>query len=315
MFGPVAELDLYKTLGMERGASVEVIRKAYKQLARKFHPDVNPNNPKAEERFKEIAFAYEVLSDEKKRTHYDEFGTQGLAEGFDPEHARAYRRWSAGAHRSPFQEGFAGQVDLEDLISQLFGRGFSPGAARTGPAPGRDSEGEITVDFLTAVRGDEVRVSILGKVGLRVRVPAGADEGTRIRLAGQGGPGRDGGSPGDLYLTLHVRPHRFFKREGADLHLELPVTLSELIDGASVNVPTPEGPVKMTIPPGSRSRSRLRLRGKGVAQRGRGPAGDLLVRLVLELPETDDPRLEPIARELDALYQGADLRKHFEEPE
>jgi curved DNA-binding protein len=304
----MSEQDLYKVLGVAREASDDELRITYRKLARKYHPDVNPNNPKAEERFKEISFAYEVLSDQEKRKRYDEFGIQGLAHGFDPDQTRAYHRWSEGARRSPYSGAFAGEVDLEDLLSNVFGRG----RAARGPARGADASGEITVDFMAAVRGEEVRVDLPGKGTIRLRVPPAADEGTRIRLAGKGEQGRDGGPPGDLYLTLHVRPHRFFQREGADLRLDLPVTLPELIEGASVEVPTPEGSVKMTIPPGSANGARLRLRAKGVPRHG-GERGDLLVRLVVELPSTDDPRLKEIARELESLYGGRDVRQHLKE--
>ena len=300
----MAEQDLYRVLGVERGDSEEEIRKSYRKLARKFHPDVNPNNPRAEERFKQVSFAYDVLSDPEKRKRYDEFGVGGLAQGFDPEHARAYQRWSEGARRSPSSGSFADQIDLEDLLSGLFG---GARAAR-GPARGTDAQGEISVDFMAAVRGEEVRVELAGAGTLRVRIPTGADEGTRVRLAGKGAPGRDGGPAGDLYLTLHVRPHHFFRREASDLHLDLPVTLAELIEGASVEVPTVEGRVKMTIPPNSQNGARLRLRGKGVPRRS-GGNGDLLVRLVVELPGTDDPRLKEIARELESLYGGRDVRQ------
>lgn len=301
----MAEQDLYRALGIERGASDDEIRKRYRKLARKFHPDVNPNNPKAEEHFKEVSFAYDVLSDPEKRKRYDEFGSQGLGHGFDPEHARAYQRWSQGARRSPSSGAFADQIDLEDLLSGLFG-----GRAARGPARGADAQGEISVDFLAAVRGEEIRVELAGAGTLRVRIPPGADGGTRVRLAGKGAPGRNGGPPGDLYLTLQVRPHRYFRREGADLQLDLPVTLAELVEGASVEVPTPAAPVKMTIPPHSQNGTKLRLRGKGALRRS-GASGDLLVRLVLELPSMDDPRLAEIARELESLYVGRDVRQNL----
>jgi len=300
----MAEQDLYQVMGVGRDASDDEIRKTYRKLARRFHPDVNPNNPKAEERFKQLSFAYEVLSDAGKRKRYDEFGMDGLAQGFDPEQARTYQRWSQGARRSPFSGSFSDQIDLEDLLSGLFGRGATP----RGPARGADAQGEIRVDFMAAVRGEEVRVEIAGAGTLRVRIPPGAEEGTRVRLTGKGGLGRNGGPAGDLYLTLRVRPHRFYRRDGADLHLDLPVTLPELIEGAAIEVPTPDGPVKMTIPPHSQNGARLRLRGKGAPRRGAGN-GDLLVRLVVELPSTDDPRLQEIARELESLYGDRDVRQ------
>jgi curved DNA-binding protein len=301
-----AEQDLYATLGVSRTASEDEIRKAYRKLARKHHPDVNPNDRKAEERFKEISFAYEVLSDKEKRARYDEFGMQGVAAGFDPAQAREYARWSQGAQRSPFHETFSegGEIDLEDLLGGIFSGARRP----RGPARGRDAEGEIEVDFLDAVRGGEVRVQVAGRGALRIKVPPGADTGTKIRLAGQGDPGAQGGAAGDLYLTLRVRPHPHFKREGADLHLELPVTLPELVQGASVEVPTPDGPVTMKVPPHSASGRVLRLRGKGAAKLGSAERGDLYVKLVAELPDPADPRLEAIAKELEPLYEGRDVR-------
>jgi curved DNA-binding protein len=302
----MADPDFYATLGVSRTASEDEIRKAYRKLARKHHPDVNPNDRKSEERFKEISFAYEVLSDKDKRARYDEFGMQGLSEGFDPAQAREYARWSQGARRSPFHETFTqtGDVDLEDLLSGMFGAG----RRNRGPARGRDAEGDIEVDFLDAVRGGEVRVQVAGRGTLRVKIPPGSETGTKIRLAGQGDSGTSGAPAGDLFLTLHVRPHAFFRREGRDLHLDLPATIPELVLGASVEVPTPDGPVTMKIPPRSASGRVLRLRGKGAAKLGAAERGDLYVRLVTELPDPADPRLEAIAKELEPLYEGRNVR-------
>ena len=311
------EKDLYSVLGVARGTSEDVLRDTYRKLARKYHPDVNPNDKQAEERFKEISFAYDVLSDADKRSRYDEFGMAGLAEGFDSEKARAYSRWSEGTRRSPFSQTFVDEGDLGDLFAELLSRQRPFGGA--GPRRGQNIEGEVTVDFVDAIRGEEVRVTVAPRgpgedeKTLKVRIPRGAEEGTRIRLAGQGTPGA-GGPPGDLYLTLRIRPHRFFQREGANLVLELPVTLSELILGASVEVPTPDGPVQMQIPPRSRSGQRFRLRGKGVQHRTTDARGDLIVRLLARLPETDDPKLEELARELNELYGDVDLRKDLKEP-
>lgn len=298
--------DLYAELGVAKGAGADEIRKAYRKLARQYHPDVNPNDPKAEERFKEISFAYDVLSDDEKRRRYDEFGMAGLAPGFDPEQARAYRRWSESARRSPFSENFAADVDVEDLLSELFGAERARRARQ-----GADVEAELEVDFLDAVRGEEVRIGAGGQA-LRVRIPPGSEDGSRIRLAGQGRPGASGGAPGDLYLRLRVRPHPFYLRSGDDLRIDLPVSVPEAILGARVDVPTPDGAVSMTVPPRSKNGQTLRVRGKGVPRRG-GGRGDLLVRLVVELPEGDDPRIAELAKELEPLYGGALLRRHLED--
>jgi DnaJ-class molecular chaperone len=300
------ERDLYTDLGVARGAADDEIKKAYRKLARQYHPDVNPNDKKAEERFKQISFAYDVLSDDEKRKRYDEFGMAGLAAGFDAEQARGYQRWAQGARRSPHSEAFQGDVDLEDLLSGLFG---GERAAR-GPAPGADIDAALEVDFKTAVAGGEVRIDVDGQ-SLRVKIPKGSDTGTRIRLAGKGRPGRRGGEAGDLYIRLEVRPHRFFERRGDDLHLDLPVTIPEAVLGAKVEVPTPEGRVTMTIPAHSKNGRTLRVRGKG-APRREGGSGDLLVRLVVQLPETEAPKLDELAREMEALYDGASVRKELE---
>jgi len=299
------ERDLYADLGVKKGTGAEEIRKAYRKLARQFHPDVNPNDPKAEERFKEISFAYDVLSDEEKRKRYDEFGMASQTPGFDPEQARAYTRWSEGARRSPFSESFSTNVDVEDLLSELFGAERAQRARQ-----GADVEAQLEVDFLDAVRGEEVRIGVGGS-NLRVRIPPGSDDGTRVRLAGKGSPGARGGPAGDLYLRLRVRPHPFFTRRGDDLLLDVPVTVPEAVLGARIDVPTPDGPVSMTVPPRSKNGQTLRVRGKGVPRRD-GGRGDLLVRLAVELPEADDPQLDELARALEPLYRGARVRRHLE---
>jgi curved DNA-binding protein len=300
--------DPYAALGVARDASKEEIRTAYRKLAREHHPDVNPDEPAAEERFKDVSAAYGVLSDEDKRARYDEFGEAGLQEGFDPAQARAYERWSHGAGQSPFQSS-GSNVDLDEMLRNVFGGAQRP----RGPERGGDARGDVQIDFLDAVRGGEVSVQFEGKGMLRITIPAGADEGTRIRLAGQGQQGFSDGPPGDLFLTLHVRPHLFFQREGADLSLEVPVTVSELVLGASIQVPTPDGNVSMTIPAKSANGRKLRLRNRGACKVGSAERGDLYVKLRLELPDTDDPRLAEIAKEMESLYSGADLRAHLRE--
>jgi DnaJ-class molecular chaperone len=304
----MAEQDLYAALGVSREAGEDEIRKAYRQLARRHHPDVNPNDKKAEERFKEISYAYDVLSDPEKRARYDEFGTQGLAPGFDPEQARAYRRWSEGARRSPLHEESMEGIDLEELLSRLGGAGrFARGEWQRMPMRGRDAHAEIEVDLRDAALGEEVRVQIEGRGGLRVKVPPGEQDGSRIRLAGQGEPGVESGEPGDLYLTLRIRPHPLFRREGDDLALDLPVTIPELVLGAEVEVPTLEGSASTRIPPHSKAGQRLRLRGKGVVK-GKGARGDLYVRLVAELPDPQTAEFDEIAKRMEPLYAGRDVR-------
>jgi DnaJ-class molecular chaperone len=295
------EKDLYAVLGVGRQVTEEELRKRYRKLAREFHPDVNPDDPQAEERFKEVSFAHEILSDPEKRRVYDEFGHEGLAQGFDPEQARVYRQWSQGQGRSPFGDG--AEFHFEDLFESLFG-----GRARRGPTRGSDAETEVWVDFLDAVMGREIRVRVQGKGTLRVRIPAAAADGTRVRLAGQGQSGPGGGPPGDLYLRIAVREHPFFTRDETDLFVDVPVTLPELVLGASIEVPTPEGPVSMKVPPHSPNGRKLRLRGKGGAVRGSEERGDLYARLVVELPKPGDPKLDELAREMEPLYGDDDIR-------
>lgn len=304
--------DLYAVLGVAKGASDDELKTSYRKLARQHHPDVNPGDKAAEDRFKEISFAYDVLSDPEKRSRYDEFGHQGLEAGFDPEQARAYQRWSEGARRSPYHDqDLHGEADfdLEELLSRLRGSGGFEGAGafRSAPRRGRDALAEITIDFLDAVLAREISVEIAGRGRLRVRIPAGADDGTRVRLAGQGEPGSQNAPPGDLLLTLRVRPHPSFRRDGDDLLLDVPVTVPELVLGANIDVPTPDGSASVRVPPHSRPGARLRLRGKGAARRA-GERGDLLLRLEVALPEGGGAQLEEVAKSMEPLYAGHDVR-------
>jgi curved DNA-binding protein len=298
--------DLYEILGVAKTATPDQIKRAFKKLARKYHPDVNPDDKAAEERFKEISFAAEMLGDPEKRKRYDEFGHEGLAQGFDPDQARAWQRWSEGARRSPFHEQQGGGVDLDDLLGQLFGeRGAG---RRSGPRRGRDIESELTVDLLDAALGRELRIGLPERGDVTVRIPRGAQDGDRVRLPGLGERGPTGGEDGDLYLTLHVREHPVLSRRGADLELDLPVSIPELVRGAEVDVPTPDGVASVKIPPGSPGGRRLRLRGKGGYARGSSQRGDLYLRLQPVLPVGSAAELAPIADQLEALYAGQDLR-------
>lgn len=307
------EQDLYAALGVAKTASQDEIRKAYRKLARKHHPDVNPNDAKAAERFKEVSYANDILSDEKKRALYDEFGTKGLEAGFDADQARAYKHWQEGARRSPSSQEFTSDIDLEDLLGGLggFGERFGFGRRRPrGPQKGADAQGDATVDFLDVVRGGKVTLQFQGKGTLHVTIPPGADDGTKIRLAGQGAASPNGGPAGDLYLTLRVRPHPFFTRNGADVHVELPVTIPELVRGGSIQVPTPDGVASVKVPAGSSNGRKLRLRGKGATRRGSKERGDLYVTLSAVLPKDADPKaLDEIADAMEPLYGSSNVRE------
>ncbi len=304
----MTDRDLYADLEVAREATADEIRTAYRKLAREHHPDVNPNDPKAEERFKRVSFANTVLSDPEKRARYDEFGMAGLSEGFDPEQARSYQRWSHGTRQSPHFESFSSDVDLDELLSSFF---QSTHDADPGPARGRDAEATLQIEFLDAILGATVPVHLQGRPALQVKIPPGARQGSRVRLAGQGGPGRHDGPRGDLYLELDISPHPYFERNGDDLTVSLPVTLPELTLGGSVEVPTPHGDVDMTIPTGARNGQRLRLRGKGVPARPNGTAGDLFVTLDLVLPKGHDDELRKLAEQFEPLYSGENPREHM----
>jgi curved DNA-binding protein len=304
----MAAPDLYATLGVSREAKPEEIRSAYRKLARKHHPDLNPGDKKAEEQFKRIAAAYEVLSDPEKRKLYDEFGEQGIKGGFDPEQARQYRRWQEARRTSGAAEDqpFDFELDVDDLrgfgdLGDLFGA--ARGRGRRGPVPrrGQDVVAEVPLDFGTALKGTMIDVTnpVSGEQS-RIRIPPGSDEGSELRVRGKGAPGRNGGPPGDLIIRTRVRPHPHFRREGLDLHLKLPVTIAEAYAGTSVDVPTPDGPVRLKIPPRTQQGARLRLREKGVAREGR--RGDLYVEIDVRLPDRDDAALAEALAGTDRLY-------------
>lgn len=277
---------LYEVLGVPRDAKPEAIRSAYRKLARKHHPDVNPGDKKAEERFKKIATAYEVLSDEKRRAAYDEFGEESLAGGFDADKAREYAKWQRGRRQqrsTPFEEG-----PVEFDFAELFG-----GRPR-GPRRGQDLHATVQMDLRDAIHGAEVSLELPGQGAVRVRIPPGADTGSTIRVPGKGAAGAGGGPSGDLVIETEVRPHPHLRREGLDLYLTVPVTLDEAYNGASIDVPTFEGTVALKVPPRSQNRAKLRLRGKGVARKD--TRGDLIVELDVRMPDKADEALAEALR-------------------
>ncbi len=282
--------DYYKLLGVSRDASQDTIKKAYRKLARKYHPDVS-KEADAEERFKEINEAYEVLGDAGKRRAYDDLGSNwksgqdfrpppGWEDIFGGVRAGGGRRATAGVGDA---EG-----DFSDFFETLFGGGFHrAGGRRPGggfQARGADQNARIEITLEQAAHGGVMSVQLGNGRRLQVKIPPGVTEGQRIRLAGQGGPGAGGGPGGDLYLEVSIRPHARYRLEGRDVHMDLPVTPWEAALGATVNVPTLEGRVELKIPPGSQSGRRLRLKGRGLAGR---PAGDQYVTLQIVTPPAD----------------------------
>lgn len=303
--------DLYETLGVSRTADADEIKKAYRKLASTLHPDKNPGKKDVETRFKQVNHANGVLSDPEKRAIYDEFGEDGLREGFNVEQARAFKRYG-GARRGaspggsgglpPDFFGDAGAAGFGDLFSDI----FTQQRGQPRPRKGQDLESSVTIDFGSAVKGTllEIRPRGTGTTPVQVRVPPGAEEGSRIRVAGQGAPGALGGPPGDLLLAISVTPHPRFRREGDDLHVDLPVTVNEAYFGAKIRVPTPEASVTMSLAPGAQSGQVVRLRGKGVAKKGKEP-GDIYVHVQVKLPT--NPAAADAVKAL-ASFETTDIR-------
>ncbi|HKP57241.1 MAG TPA: DnaJ C-terminal domain-containing protein [Polyangiales bacterium] len=309
----MAERDFYKVLGVPRTATESEIRKAYRNLARKYHPDKNPGNAQAEEKFKAVAHASDVLLNKKKRELYDEFGEIGLKEGFNPDAFRQYRGAGPGSRDvTDFEDilnglrgaggnragGFGGFQDFMggETVQELFRRGN-----RRRPNVAADVVSEISLGFVEALRGGEreIQLQIPGEASprkLKVRIPAGVRDGGQIRLRGQGIEG------GDAVLKIRVEEHEVFRRDGDDLLLNLPITVGEAYGGAKVGVPTLDGEVSLTIPKGAKSGSKLRLRGKGVP-RPDGSSGDLIVMLMIRLPPASD-ELEKLVKEVEQQYSG-----------
>jgi len=292
--------SLYDTLGVSKSASADEIRKAYRKLARKYHPDVNPNDKSAELQFKQVSAAYEVLGDDTKRKSYDEFGEASLQGGFDPAKAREYQRWQQTRQQRSSRFGDdPGPVEFD--FSELFGvGGAGRGRQATGPLRGHDLTAQVEIDLRQAVEGAELAADLPGHGNVKVRIPRGADTGSRLRVQGKGAPGRNGGPAGDLVIETIVREHPLLRRDGLDLHLRLPVTLAEAYVGGNVSVPTFEGDVTLKIPPRSQQGAKLRLRGKGISRKDE--RGDLIVELDVRLPTRADDALADSLRAADALY-------------
>lgn len=371
--------DFYKILGVTKKASQDEIKKSYRKLARKWHPDINPGKKEAERNFKDISRAYGVLGDPEKRKIYDEFGEEGLQAGFDAEKARQYKQWQEQARTGG--AGFAGQdfgryESYEDVFGDLFGFGKGGGTFRSGrmAAKGRDIQHELTIDLISALKGFETQLSmqkvkecayckgsgmdpdstmstcstcggsgrvnvaegpmqfsqacpacgghgkigkpcsrcrgtgqVLGEESIKVTIPMGVKEGSKVRVAGKGEPGRNGGQPGDLYLIIHIQDHPTLKRKGDDLLMDVPVTVGEAMAGATITIPTIEGRVNVKVPPKSQSGQTLRLKGKGAFNAKTKKRGDLMVKLVVKVPQTDNIEILEAAGKMDQHY-GGDVR-------
>jgi len=314
--------DFYKTLGVAKDADEQTVKKAYRKLARQFHPDSNPGNAAAESKFKEISEAYSVLSDEGQRREYDQIRAMGGGARF-----AAGGSSQGGGFEDVFGGMFGGggrgggfpQANFEDLLGGVFGGGGGFGQPSGGyrgfggPTPGRDVTASTTIDFLTATKGDTVRLQGADGKPLNVKIPAGVSDGQKIKLRGKGQQSVDGGEPGDLVLTVAVRKHPVFERDGLNLRVTVPVTFAEAALGATIEVPTLGGdPVRLKVAPGTSSGKVFRVKDRGVATT-KG-TGDLLARIEVAVPARltseqrealerfveagpqEDPRAELIAR-------------------
>jgi len=329
--------DYYQILGVSRSATAAEIKKAYRKLARKYHPDVNPNNPEAEEKFKTIQGAYSVLSDDEKRQQYDTFGrVDGAPDmGFGGSRQTGSTWRDAGGFRvdfGDFNTATGGVQDLGDIFGQLFGR-HRAAEPRRRPRRGADQEIEVEINFDDAVRGTSITIPIQRQVQcsackgsghldgsvcptchgsgvlisterLRVKVPEGVADSQRVRVAGKGAEGRGGGSAGDLMVRVRVRPHPFFKREGDTIHTIIPVTFSEAYRGGEIEVGTVHGAVRAKIPAGTNSGRTFRLRGKGVRNTKTRAYGDHMYTVQIVVPKVMSPAGEEAARTVAELYQA-----------
>jgi len=365
--------DFYKILGVSKDSSEEQIKKAYRKLARKWHPDINPGNNDAEKKFKEISEAYDCLGNKEKRKLYDEFGEEGLQSGFDAEKARQYSGWrgSQQGGQSSSGEGFGRYQSYEDIFGDIFGsKTGSSGFQSQPPARGRDLQHDMTIDLISALRGFETELSmqkaktcevcggsgndpksalstcsycggsgrlnvaegpmhftkpcphcqghgqtgkpctacggsgqVLGTEKIRVAIPKGVKEGSKVRIAGKGEAAPNAGKPGDLYLIIHLKPHPFIQRTGDDLYMDMPVTVREAMAGGTIDIPTIDGPVKLKVPAGSQTGKVLRLKGKGATNLKTKTRGNLMVKLVVKVPQTEDPEILAAVQKMDGMYK------------
>ena len=296
--------DLYKILGVSRGASSDEIQKAYRAAARKFHPDLNPDDDTAKAKFQEIQSAYEILGDAEKRQMYDQYGSS-----FE----QMNRGGGPGAGPNPFQDIDLGEIfgsghggAFADLFKH-FAEGGGGGGSRTrrqAPQKGDDLQQSVLVSFHDAVLGGAVPLTVLDRsTGVQktidVKIPAGIGDGKKIRLRGQGNPSMTGGPAGDLIVTVNVGAHPFYRRHGNNLEIDVPLSLTEAALGGKIDVPTPKGVISVTVPANAKSGQRLRIRGMGV-ETSTGEKGDLIVELEVTLPKTLDDEAIELLKQVEA---------------
>jgi DnaJ-class molecular chaperone len=276
--------DPYQTLGVKKDASQADIQKAYRRLAKKLHPDLNPGNKQAEEQFKEVSQAYDLLGDADKRARFDRGEID--ASGAERPRQRYYRDFADGASSYSTDSGFS-DFGADDFLSEIFGRRGQTNLRMRG----QDVHYRLPLGFLDAINGGKQQLTLPDGSVLDVTIPPGTRDGQILRLRGKGRPGVGGGSPGDALIEIEVRPHPVFTRKGDDIHVELPISLREAVLGGKVSVSTPSGTVTMNVPKWSNTGSVLRLKGQGVPRPG-GGRGDEYVALKVMLPERPDPELE-----------------------
>ncbi len=313
--------DYYSTLGVSKNASQAEIQKAYRELARKYHPDMNPNDKSAKKKFQEVQAAFDVLNNPEKREMYDRYGSSFETGGAGQPRGGYSYTWSPG-QGGPGPGGFSAEdIDLGQFFGERFGQEgpgggfgdifgqFRRAAGKTRktagqPARGQDVVQEIEIPFATSVTGGEVQLVVQRPAGksetITVKVPAGIEDSKKIRVRGQGMPGPRGGAPGDILLTVRVAPHPFYHRRGNQLHVRVPVTLGEAVAGAKVDVPTPRGVVSVSVPANTSSGAKLRVKGHGVAPKN-GTAGDLIAEIQIVLPKLSEQDRQTI-REIDQRY-------------
>lgn len=287
--------DPYETLKVSRTAAADDIQKAYRKLAKKWHPDLNPGNRDAEDKFKEVAGAYDLIGDAEKRRRYDNGEID--AEGAERPRQHFYRDFASSDQAHPYADnsGFADFMNSEDALAELLRRSARDQANRRG----QDREFRLSIEFIESITGASKRLTLPDGTTLDVTIPPGLVAGQVLRLRGKGAPGTGTGGFGDALIQVDIKPDNSFQRHGDDIYLELPITLSEAVLGARIHVPTPAGYVTMAVPKGSNTGTKLRLKGKGAPKYG-GGHGDQLVTLRVVLPKLPDPALEAFVSKWDA---------------